>query len=112
MFFVRFVALIALAIWIGGMAIPIWWGTVPPDVNPRSIGVLSVRLACGLLILVSLFVEKFVGPPPRAFTVRAGAVILMLILIVYSAATGIAPRLWTGINIVLGLFLLSWYAHE
>src|SRR5262245_46914842 len=40
--------------------------------------------ACGALLLVALFVMKFVGPPPAGFVVRLGLVVVMLALALYS----------------------------
>ena len=40
--------------------------------------------ACGGVVLVALFVMKFLGPPPAAFVVRAAIVAAMLAIAVYS----------------------------
>jgi hypothetical protein len=39
---------------------------------------------CGAILLVCLFVIKFVGPPPDGFIVRAGIAAAMLVLALYS----------------------------
>ena len=113
---VRYVALAALVMWVGGMiALPI---LVAPAVPGEAIGEVWRRFhvlayACGATVFVSLFVMKFVGPPPHAFTLRAGIVFLMLLLAAYSGA-GIPPALpvLATINLGLGLLLLSWYVRE
>ena len=114
---VRYVALAALVMWVGGMiALPL---LVAPAVSGDAIGEVSRRFnllayACGTIVFVSLFVMKFVGPPPPAFSLRAGIVFLMLLLAVYSGR-GMAsalPALLASINIGLGLLLLGWYVRE
>ena len=104
---VRYVAVVALAIWVGGTMAPFWRG-----------GQLDVPLwgplayACGATELVSLFVLKFVGPPPRAFPVRAALVVFMIAVAAYAnvmRVDTIAPAL---LNVAAGLILLSWHAHE
>jgi hypothetical protein len=108
MFVVRYVALVALAIWVGGMVAPFWM-IQPAEVPPLS-GPLAY--ACGGTELVSLFVLKFVGPPPRAFPVRAVLVVLMLGTAAAAQAmrvTSVTPVL---LNVTAGLVLLSWNARE
>ena len=108
MFVVRYVALVALAIWVGGMVAPFWMlrsADVPPLSGPLA-------YACGGTELVSLFVLKFVGPPPRAVPARAVLVVLMLGVAAAAEAmrvTSLAPLL---VNVTAGLVLLSWNAHE
>jgi hypothetical protein len=43
-----------------------------------------VAYACGAIIYVSLFLMKFLGPPPQAFVVRAAIVFVMLVVALYS----------------------------
>jgi hypothetical protein len=102
MFAIRYVALLALVIWLGGM---IMLGLlVAPSTfrvlqaaDPAAGRVLAgtlfgdilrhfhlVAYACGGVILVCLFAIKFLGPPPRAFIARAAIVVVMLIIAVYS----------------------------
>jgi len=102
MFAIRYVALLALAIGLGGM---IMLGLL---VAPSTFRVLQaadpvagrvlagslfgdilrhfhlVAYACGIVILVCLFAIKFLGPPPPAFIPRAAIVVVMLIVAVYS----------------------------
>ena len=110
MFAVRFVALVALAVWIGGAVAPIWLaGTVPDDLAVRTRGLGSL---CGGIVLVALVIAKFVGPPPARFPMRAGVAAAMLALALYSDVTHAASNALVAIDIVLGLTLLSWYARE
>ena len=102
MFAIRYVALLALVVWLGGM---ILLGAL---VAPSTFRVLQtsdgeagrvlagslfgeiLRLfhvlayACGAIILACLLVMKFVGPPPRAFVLRAAIVVVMLGIALYS----------------------------
>jgi len=99
---VRYVALMALVVWVGGMIV---LGLL---VAPSTFRVLQVHegaagrilagmlfgdilrqfyilaYVCGGIILSSLIIMKLMGPPPRAFTVRAAIVAFMLALAVYA----------------------------
>jgi uncharacterized membrane protein len=102
MFAVRYVALAALVVWVGGMLILAW--VVAPamvralgDTDPIN-GHLHAGLAfnailqqfhlvayaCGAILIASLFLMKFVGPPPSAFVPRASVAALMLAIALYS----------------------------
>jgi hypothetical protein len=108
-FVVRYVALIALAIWLGGMVAPFWLEAGPERVTP-----LSPQLAypCGVTALVSLFLLKFVGPPPPAFPFRAALVVLMLAIVTYAHVMSVTSVIPAAFNIGIGLILMSWYARE
>jgi hypothetical protein len=110
MFVVRFVALIALAVWLGSMVAPIW----PTNCLSCDLGreTRALGYACGGIVLVSLFMIKFLGPPPRQFPLRAGTVALMLLVAVYADYRHVTSMAPTAINLVLALMLLSWYARE
>ena len=102
MFAVRYLALVALVIWVGGMVV--LSALVAPSVfrvlqaaDPTGGLVLAglvfgdiLRLfhllayACGGIVLVGLVVMKFVGPPPSGFPARAAIVATMLGLALYS----------------------------
>ena len=99
---IRYVALTALVVWLGGMVI---LGLL---VAPSTFGVLQaadpangrmlagavfgtilrrfhyVAYACGAILYIALFVMKFVGPPPQAFVLRAAIVFVMLVVALYS----------------------------
>lgn len=110
MFVVRFAALIALTVWIGAMLAPIWLpGAVPVEAD-RSTRLLAY--VCGGVLLISLFVLKFMGPPPHRFPLRAAIVVVMIVLVISAHAAHVTSLAPTAINIVLALVLLSWYARE
>jgi|SRR5262245_8104052 len=101
---VRYVALGALVIWLGGMV------TVTFADTMRRFNL--VALVCGSVIVVSLFIMKFVGPPPHGFAPRLALSLLMLILVSVSMLMpGFASALAT-VNLALGLILLFWYVRE
>jgi hypothetical protein len=100
MFVVRYVALLALVLWVGVMVIEASW------IRPAQL----VGLVCGAVLLVSLTALKFLGPPPHAFFSRAAIVGVMLAIAMFSRYSGrTAPA---AINLVLGIVLLGWYARE
>jgi hypothetical protein len=101
---VRYVALAALVVWLGGMVTAVFGDFLRPF--------HLVSLACGSIILVSLFIMKFVGPPPHAFVPRAALTALMLLVLGLSAVLRSASSLLLEINLVLGLVLLFWYVRE
>jgi hypothetical protein len=103
MFVVRYVALLALVFWLGAMLNETGW------IRPAH----AAGLVCGAVVLVSLTLVKFLGPPPRAFFPRIAIVAAMLIV----AISGRYGRQWAPvapvtINIGLGIVLLAWYARE
>ena len=99
---IRYVALTALVVWLGGMVIlgllvaPSTFGVLQ-SADPANGRMLAgavfgtilrrfhyVAYACGAILYISLFVMKFVGPPPQAFVVRAVIVFVMLVVALYS----------------------------
>jgi len=106
MIVVRYVTLVALVIWLGAMA-----GDQFGDLLRR---VPLIPFACGAVIVIGLFVMKFMGPPPIGFILRAAIAVLMLAIAL--AARFVAPRgaslLLTTANIGLGFVLLIWYVRE
>ena len=100
MFAIRYVALTALVVWLGGMVVlgllvaPSVFRVLQTD-DPVAGRMLAGALfgdilrqfyrleyVCGAVILACLTIMKFVGPPPRAFFLRAGIVATMLALAV------------------------------
>ena len=103
MFALRYVALLALVIWLGGM---ILLGSV---VAPQTFSVLQaadavsgrmlagslfgtilenfhyIEYICGLVMLVCLFAIKFIGPPPHGFIPR---VVIVAVMLLISVAAG------------------------
>ncbi len=153
---VRYLALTALVVWVGGMMVlalvvaPATFrvldaaaaaggaslaGPVVGDILQRFNG---LAYTSGGVLLVCLFVMKFVGPPPRAFTIRAAIVAAMLAVTAYSGFPLAADitRLQSQVggsesasrarldqlhrtstalmtlNTCLGLVLLFWYVKE
>ena len=109
MFVARYVALVALAIWVGGMVAPFWLDHGPARIQPLS---RPLAYTCGAAVLVSLFLLKFVGPPPQAFPFRAALIVLMLAVVTYSHAVSATSVVPVALNVAVGLILMSWYARE
>jgi uncharacterized membrane protein len=103
MIVIRYLALAALVVWVGGMVIlgllvaPQTFRILQAS-NPVEGRMLAgalfgailrqfhlVAFACGAVLLVCLFVMKFSGPPPHTFVPRAALVVIMLALTLYSA---------------------------
>jgi uncharacterized protein DUF4149 len=102
MFVVRQIGLVALAVWLGGMSVigllvaPTTFRVLEAadPYNGRALaaalfgevlrGFHLLAYACGVILLLSLLIIKFVGPPPRAFKVRIGIVTVMLAIALYS----------------------------
>jgi hypothetical protein len=108
-FVVRYVALVALAIWVGGMVAPFWIDDGRAHLQPLS---RQLAYSCGAAVLVSLFLLKFVGPPPRAFPFRAALVVFMLATVTYAHLMSVTSVVPVALNVAVGLTLMSWYARE
>jgi hypothetical protein len=102
MFAIRYVALLALVVWLGAMI------TLGLLVAPSTFRVLEaadpvagrvlagsvfgtilahfhvVAYVCAFVLLVCLFAIKFIGPPPHGFIPRVGIVLVMLLIAVAS----------------------------
>ena len=104
MFAVRYVALVALVLWIGATS----------DVLFGDALRHSDRLAaiCGGIVFLALFVMKFIGPPPHGFAARAAIVGAMLFLIAVSRVLDVAAATVAAVNVTLGFVLLFWYVRE
>jgi uncharacterized membrane protein len=103
MFALRYVALIALVIWIGGLlalgtiAAPSVFDVIAARQIPDGrllAGALFgemlrrfqyVTYAAGFFLLATLMLRRILGPRPRRFAWRAGAVVLMLGASAYAA---------------------------
>jgi hypothetical protein len=101
---VRYVVLVALVVWLGGMLAVLTGDWLRPAT--------MVGAVCGGVILLGLFVMKFVGPPPHGFIPRAALTALMLLLIGVSAVNRTLAAQLMAVNLVLGLVLLVWYVRE
>jgi hypothetical protein len=100
---VRYVALAALVVWLGG--------TLQAAGGDLFRHMTAVAYACGALILVGLFVMKFVGPPPHGFVVRVALAVAMLAITTFTLLRG-PSRAATVATATLGGVLLAWYARE
>lgn len=107
---VRYLYVLALALWLGGMALAGFivaptifsvleaWNTSTGRVLAGDVfGAILARLylfggAAALLMFVALTVQRLMGPRPKAYGVRAGVIALMFALTAYAAAV-IQPRI-------------------
>lgn len=106
---VRYLALMALVLWLGDLA----GGLLgPAGVRPFP----SLAYGSAAVLFVSLFVMKFVGPPPAAFVPRAAIVFAMMTLEVYTRLLvdhhTDQERWLMVLTLVPGLSLLYWYVRE
>jgi hypothetical protein len=101
---VRYVVLLALVVWLGGMLTVLLGDLLRP--------LPLTGAACGSLILIGLFVMKFVGPPPHGFIPRAALTAVMLLLVAASAVYRTLTAQLMAVNVALGLVLLFWYVRE
>jgi hypothetical protein len=108
MFIVRYVALAALVLWLGA-TVTVLARTLLGDIF-RGFDLLS--MACGAIVFVSLFIMKFVGPPPEGFVPRAIIVFVMLAIALYGGLLDRSATTLLAVNSVLGLVLLGWYVKE
>ena len=101
---VRYVVLVALVVWLGGM-LTVFTGDL---LRPIPL----VAAGCGAIILLGLFVMKFIGPPPHGFIPRAVITAIMLLLVIASAVYRTLAAQLMAITLALGLMLLFWYVRE
>lgn len=99
----RYAALVALVFWLGGTT-----HALAGDLYGQG---TLVALGSGAVVLVSLFVMKFVGPPPIGFVPRVALVSTMLAIAGAQIFWG-PTRAALGATLALGLVLLTWYARE
>jgi hypothetical protein len=106
MIVVRFATLVALVLWLGAMTAA-RFGELFRRVD-------LVAYSCGAVIIVGLFVMKFIGPPPHSFVARAGIAALMVAIAIAAASARMAGAgdALLALNIALGLILLTWYVRE
>jgi hypothetical protein len=100
---VRYVALVALVVWLGAMQSAL--------IGHSTASYIPIAYGCGAVLVLCLFALKFVGPPPRAFFIRLGIVVLMLLMTLFDRWL-IPGATATYVNTALGFVLLAWYAHE
>lgn len=83
----RYVYVLALALWLGGMVV--LGAVVAPLLGGAVFGAILSRFhylayAAGTLALLSLAAMALLGPRPRGFAVRSAIVALMLLIAIYS----------------------------
>ena len=107
---IRYVALIALSLWFSDLvARYALAGQLSGDLLSLT---RLLAYGGGAVVLVCLFAVKFLGPPPRAFPLRAVIVATMLGVMVYADVTHEHTRMLGAVNIGLALVLFVWYARE
>lgn len=100
---VRYAALAALVVWLAGLLAIVFGDAIRQPL---------VSLACGFVVFASLVVIKFVGPPPRAFFVRTGIVVLMMIVAALALFAFVPAPTAVAVDLALGALLLFWYVYE
>jgi hypothetical protein len=108
MIVVRYAALVALVVWVGGLATLLLPGS--GALEPLD-AFAWTELACGAVVLVGYLLLKFIGPPPEAFFIRFSLAALMLAVAAYSAYAG-ASRPGSLATCAIGFVLLGWYVRE
>ena len=108
MLVVRYLALAAFVVWLGGL-VTLSFFVVPSREALEQFDL--VAYGCGGLLVICLLVLKFVGPPPSAFVPRLALVVLMLAV---AAGAGLVGRAGLArlVDIGLGFVLLFWYIRE
>lgn len=109
---VRYLYVLALALWLGGMAVAAfvvaptifsvleaWNGSTGRVLAGGAFGEILRRLyiaggAAGALMLLALTLHRIIGPRPKAYGIRAAIIVLMVGLTAYAAAV-IQPRMDT-----------------
>ncbi len=106
----RYLYVLALVLWLGGMAIaglvvaPVTFGVLEAW-NPSTGRVLAgdvfgavlerlslIAYAAGVLMFVVLTVQRLLGPRPRSYGIRVGIIAVMLALTMYADMVA-APRI-------------------
>jgi uncharacterized membrane protein len=106
----RYLYVLALVLWLGGMAIaglvvapvtfavleawnPATGRVLAGDVFGAVLGRLSlIAYAAGIVMFVVLTVQRLLGPRPRSYGIRVGIIALMLALTMYADMVA-APRI-------------------
>jgi Domain of unknown function (DUF4149) len=108
--FLRYLYILALALWLGGMSVaglvvaPVTFGVLEGwnattgrvlagDVFGAVLGrMYLVAYAAGILMCVVLTVQRLLGPRPRSYGIRIALIVAMLALTLYSGIA-LAPRI-------------------
>jgi hypothetical protein len=114
----RYAALVALIVWLGGL-ITLGAIVAPTEPDAARIGVILARFhfaayGAGAVLLLSLVARRVLGPKPVHFGVRTGILCAMLVLTVYA---GFERRYGASMMLVIvtvaaGLVLLGYEAAE
>jgi len=100
---VRYVALAALVVWIAGLLQALR--------GDLLIHIDRIGFGAGAVILLGLFIMKFVGPPPHAFVVRVALAAAMVAVTAFGLWNGRTNTTMTA-TAAIGFVLLLWYARE
>jgi hypothetical protein len=103
MIVVRYVALAALVVWLAGLLAAEFGDALRTPL---------VAAGCGAVVLTSLIAIKFVGPPPRAFVVRAAVVAVILAVALLEWIERVPRAIAVPVSLVLAAILLFWYVEE
>jgi hypothetical protein len=101
---VRYAALAALVVWLGGILAILFGDAMRRD--------QLITYGCGGVVFLSLLVMKLVGPPPRAFIPRAAIVAAMLAVALLATFRFLPATTSAALDLALGFVLLFWYVHE
>ena len=107
----RYVYVLALSVWFGGIVVI--WGVAGPASDAVVRRFFLMSYAAGAVLLASLLGMALLGPRPSGFAGRLGVVIAMCGLTMYSGlalqtfSTG--PMALVGLG---GLALLFWEARD
>jgi hypothetical protein len=109
----RYVYVLALALWLGGMVV--LGAVVAPLLGGAAFGAILSRFhyvayGAGTLALVSLAAMALLGPRPRGFAVRSAIVALMLLVAFYSGL--VVLREADAIQLEVGGLHSSLPAHD
>jgi hypothetical protein len=127
---VRYAVLVALVVWVGGVAV--LGGLVSPSVvdvlvsadpdGGRALANLllgdiarqfqNLMYVCGVVALVGLVGLKFIGPPPIAFVPRVALVATMIGCAMFAGLQAQRSSTLMAISAGLGLISLFWYVRE
>jgi hypothetical protein len=101
---VRYAALAALVVWLGGILAILFGDAMRRD--------QLITYGCGGVVFLSLLVMKLVGPPPRAFIPRAVIVAAMIAVALLATFHFLPATTSAALDLALGFVLLFWYVHE
>jgi hypothetical protein len=106
MFAVRYVALAALVVLLSASVV------ASGLLGGGSAQAHGIGVVCGGIVLIALFVMKFLGPPPHAFVLRAALTFAIVASSLYASQSSPSSAMAAKVNLGLGLVLLGWYARE